>query len=50
MKFVTLNNGVQMPQLGFGVFQVRELAACEQAVLDAAEAGYRSFYTALPPT
>jgi len=46
MKFVTLNNGVQMPQLGFGVFQVRDLAECEQAVLDAAEAGYRSFDTA----
>jgi len=48
MKFVTLNNGVEMPQLGFGVFQVRDLAECEQAVLDAAEAGYRSFDTALP--
>jgi len=46
MKFVTLNNGVQMPQLGFGVFQVRDLAECEQAVLDAAEAGYRLFDTA----
>jgi diketogulonate reductase-like aldo/keto reductase len=46
MKFVTLNNGVQMPRLGFGVFQVRDLAECEQAVLDAAEAGYRSFDTA----
>jgi len=46
MRFVTLNNGVQMPQLGFGVFQVRDLAECEQAVLDAAEAGYRLFDTA----
>jgi len=46
MEFVTLNNGVEMPQLGFGVFQVRDLAECEQAVLDAAEAGYRLFDTA----
>ena len=46
MQYVTLNNGVEMPQLGFGVFQVRDLAECEQAVLDAAETGYRSFDTA----
>jgi diketogulonate reductase-like aldo/keto reductase len=46
MKFVTLNNGVEMPQLGFGVFQIPDPAVCEQAVLDAAEAGYRSLDTA----
>jgi len=46
MKYVTLNNGVEMPQLGFGVFQVADPAECEQAVLDAAEAGYRLFDTA----
>jgi 2,5-diketo-D-gluconate reductase A len=46
MQYVTLNNGVQMPQLGFGVFQVPDPAVCEQAVLDAIEVGYRSFDTA----
>jgi diketogulonate reductase-like aldo/keto reductase len=46
MQYVTLNNGVEMPQLGFGVFQVTDLAVCQQAVLDAAEVGYRSFDTA----
>ena len=35
MEFVTLNNGVQMPLEGFGVFQVPDPAQCEQAVLDA---------------
>ncbi len=46
MQYVTLNNGVEMPALGFGVFQVPDPAVCEQAVLDAAEAGYRLFDTA----
>ncbi len=46
MQYVTLNNGVQMPMLGFGVFQVSDPAECERAVLDAAEVGYRSFDTA----
>jgi 2,5-diketo-D-gluconate reductase A len=46
MQCVTLNNGVEMPALGFGVFQVPDPAVCEQAVLDAAEAGYRLFDTA----
>ena len=46
MRYVTLNNGVEMPILGFGVFQVRDLAECERAVLDATEAGYRLFDTA----
>ena len=32
MEFVTLNNGVQMPLEGFGVFQVPDPAQCEQAV------------------
>ena len=35
MEFVTLNNGVEMPLEGFGVFQVPDPAQCEQAVLDA---------------
>lgn len=43
---VKLNNGVKMPIEGFGVFQVTDLAICEQAVLDAIETGYRLFDTA----
>ena len=46
MKFVELNNGVKMPQLGFGVFQVPDLRECEQAVLDAIDSGYRLIDTA----
>jgi diketogulonate reductase-like aldo/keto reductase len=45
MKHVTLNNGAEMPQLGFGVFQVPDPAECERAVLDAIEVGYRLFDT-----
>jgi len=43
---VKLNNGIDMPQLGFGVFQVPELAACETAVTQALDAGYRLIDTA----
>ena len=46
MQSVKLNNGVEMPQLGLGVFQVQDLAVCEQSVLDALEVGYRSIDTA----
>lgn len=46
MKTVQLNNGVEMPILGFGVFQVPDPAECEQAVVDAIEAGYRLIDTA----
>ena len=46
MDYVTLNNGIKMPQLGFGVFQVRDLAECERAVSDAIEVGYRLIDTA----
>lgn len=46
MEFVTLNNGVKMPLEGFGVFQVPDLAVCEQAVLDAIATGYRLVDTA----
>lgn len=46
MQYVTLNNGVEMPQLGFGVFQVPDPVECERAVIDAAEVGYRLFDTA----
>ena len=43
---VKLNNGVEMPTLGFGVFQVPDLSQAEQAVTDALEVGYRLIDTA----
>ena len=43
---VTLNNGVKMPILGFGVFQIADLAVCEQSVVDAIEVGYKLIDTA----
>lgn len=46
MDYVTLRNGVQMPQEGFGVFQIRDLDECERVVLDAIGAGYRLIETA----
>ena len=46
METVKLNNGVEMPVLGFGVFQVPDLAECERSVLDAIETGYRLIDTA----
>jgi 2,5-diketo-D-gluconate reductase A len=46
MKSVSLNNGVEMPILGFGVFQVTDLAECERSVVDAIETGYRLIDTA----
>ena len=46
MKNVTLNNGVQMPILGYGVFQVPDYEECKNSVLEALKAGYRSIDTA----
>src|SRR5665647_2869479 len=46
MQTVKLNNGVEMPILGFGVFQVRDLAECERSVVDAINTGYRLIDTA----
>ena len=46
MQKITLNNGVEMPILGFGVFQVTDLAECERSVLDAINTGYRLIDTA----
>ncbi|HVS53488.1 MAG TPA: aldo/keto reductase [Opitutaceae bacterium] len=46
MQTVTLNNGVEMPILGFGVFQVPDLKECERSVLDALQVGYRLIDTA----
>lgn len=46
LQTTTLNNGVEMPLLGFGVFQVPEAAECERVVSEALEAGYRLIDTA----
>lgn len=46
MQHVVLNNGVEMPILGFGVFQVTDPAECERAVDEALGAGYRLIDTA----
>ncbi|OKP98227.1 aldo/keto reductase [Paenibacillus sp. P46E] len=46
MQKVTLNNGVEMPVLGFGVFQMQDASECEQSVYDAIMAGYRLIDTA----
>ena len=46
MKYVKLNNGVRMPQLGLGTFQSSDAAQCEQTVLDALGMGYRLIDTA----
>ena len=40
MQYVTLSNGVKMPQLGYGVYQVTQ-GECERCVLDALEVGCR---------
>lgn len=45
MDYITLNNGVKMPQLGYGVYQVTK-EECERCVLDALQVGYRSIDTA----
>lgn len=45
MEYVTLSNGVKMPQLGYGVYQVSK-DECERCVLDALEVGYRHIDTA----
>ena len=45
-KYVTLNNGVKMPRLGFGVYQINNLAQTQQVVEDGLEVGYRLVDTA----
>ncbi len=45
MEFVTLNNGIKMPMLGYGVYQVTN-DECERCVLDAISVGYRAIDTA----
>ena len=46
MDYKTLSNGVRMPILGFGVYQVPDLDECERVVSDAISIGYRSIDTA----
>jgi len=46
MKTVKLNNGIEMPLLGYGVFQIPDPKECEKSVLDALETGYRLIDTA----
>lgn len=46
MQGTKLNNGVELPILGFGVFQIADLKECERAVIDALESGYRLIDTA----
>ncbi|WP_277294101.1 aldo/keto reductase [Streptococcus hyointestinalis] len=46
MEYVTLSNGLKMPLLGFGVYQVPDLAECERVVSDAIQTGYRLIDTA----
>lgn len=46
MENILLNNGVEMPILGFGVFQMNDAEECERSVADALEAGYRLIDTA----
>ena len=47
MDYVTLNNGVRMPQLGFGTYQIKDPAACERAVRDAIGVGSHPVITRL---
>lgn len=46
MQTVKLNNGVEMPVIGYGVFQIEDASECERCVLDALDAGYRLIDTA----
>ncbi|WP_297901961.1 aldo/keto reductase [uncultured Parabacteroides sp.] len=46
MRTIRLNNGVEIPALGFGVFQIPDLEECKQVVSDAIVAGYRLIDTA----
>ena len=46
MEYVTLNNGLKMPMVGFGVFRVLDKKECEESVYQAIKAGYRLIDTA----
>lgn len=43
---VTLNNGIAMPLIGYGVFQIQDMEECERSVIDALQVGYRLIDTA----
>ena len=43
---IILNNGISMPNIGFGVFRMTDQAECEEAVVQAIQAGYRLIDTA----
>ena len=46
MEYVTLNNGIKMPSVGFGVFQITDKEECIKTVLNAIDVGYRLIDTA----
>ena len=46
MEYVTLNNGLKMPMVGFGVFRVPDKKECEESVYQAIKSGYRLIDTA----
>lgn len=46
MEYVELNNGIKMPKVGFGVYQIPDLKECEKVLLEAIDAGYRLIDTA----
>lgn len=46
MEYFTLNNGIQMPKVGYGVLAITDAEECERCVLDALEVGYRLIDTA----
>jgi 2,5-diketo-D-gluconate reductase A len=46
IPLVSLNNGVEMPILGFGVFQISDAEVCERSVYEAIQTGYRLIDTA----
>ena len=45
-KYITLNNGIKMPRLGFGVYQINDLAQAQEVVENGLEVGYRLVDTA----
>ena len=46
MQYRTLSNGVELPMIGYGTFQIKDAAQCEQCISEALETGYRLFDTA----
>lgn len=46
MEYITLNNEIKMPKLGFGVFQMTDIAEATDVIRNAISVGYRSIDTA----